>query len=208
MLSFTHSSHSHQLSDTPTRAAASGLAAEQLSHIRSLQQPLFRLQNRSSAAQKNIAFSSASANTRQVNRPLALQGRNVSAVKVAGNGTPVVTSVTQMHNGGAWNFFSNGRFRFTPAGLGVVARTDLFPVVGTYRSTASNITFSGTRRSADLTSRNAVEIRGTIVTRNGGFRATVFQRTVIIMASVVNGISFSNTIDRTVRINMNMVRIR
>ncbi|QYO63906.1 hypothetical protein [Leptolyngbya sp. 7M] len=131
----------------------------------------------------------------------------MSAVKVAGNGTSNVTGVRQMHNGGTWEFFNNGQFRFTPAGLGVVARTDLFPVVGNYRSTASGITFSGTRSSANLTSRNAVGISGTIAARNGAIGATVLQRTININAAVVNGTPFGNTIDRTVRIDMNMARI-
>lgn len=206
MQTLTYPSSTQQLSRASIRSIASGLASENLNQTRSLQQPSFRLQNRSSAAQQN-SFTTASANTRQVSRLLVLQGRNVSAVKVAGNGTSNVTSVRQMHSGGAWEFFSNGQFRFTPAGLGVVARTDLFPLVGTYRATASSITLSGSRSSANSTSRNSVAISGTIVARNGGLAATVFQRTVNINAAVVNGTSFGNTIDRTVRIDMNMVRI-
>lgn len=205
MLTFTHSSRTQQLNPASIRSAASGLASETLNQTRPLQQPSLRLQKRSSAAQPN-SFSTASANTR-VSRLLVLQGRNASAVKVAGNGTSTVTLVRQMHSGGSWEFFNNGQFRFTPAGLGVVARTDLFPVVGTYRATASSISLSGSRSSANSTSRNSVLISGTIVARNGRLTARILQRTVNVNAAVVNGTSFGSTIDRTVRIDMNMVRI-
>lgn len=205
MLTFTHSSRAQQLNPASIRSAAAGLSPETLHQTRSLQQPSFRLQNRSSAAQPT-SFSNASANTR-ASRLLVLQGRNASAVKVAGNGTSSVTLVRQMHSGGSWEFFRNGQFRFTPAGLGVVARTDLFPVVGTYRATASSISLSGSRSSANSTSRNSVLISGTIAVRNGRLTARILQRTVNVNAAVVNGTSFGSTIDRTVRIDMNMVRI-
>ena len=200
MLTVSKSSSLSQTASSLRQSAA--LSSRAFSHDNNLQQPHF--QSRSSAS-KSTSFSGGAA--RQVNRLLVLQGRNASAVKIGGNGTSSVTGVRQMHNGGAWEFFSNGRFRFTPAGLGVVARTDLFPIVGDYRSTNGRTSFSGFRSSISSTSRNSATIRGNIVAQNGIIRATVIQRVVAINAVVVNGVSFRSAIDRTVRIDMNMVRI-
>ena len=201
MLTVSKSSSLSQTASSLRQSAA--LSSRAFSHDNNLQQPHF--QSRSSAS-KSTSFSGGAA--RQVNRLLVLQGRNAFAFKIGGNGTSSVTGVRQMHNGGAWEFFSNGQFRFTPAGLGVVARTDLFPIVGDYRSTNDRTIFSGFRTSISSTSRNSAAIRGNIiVARNGIIRATVIQRVVAINAVVVNGVSFRSAIDQTVRIDMNMVRI-
>ena len=200
MLTVSKSSSLSQTASSLRQSAA--LSSRAFSHDNNLQQPHF--QSRSSAS-KSTSFSGGAA--RQVNRLLVLQGRNAFAFKIGGNGTSSVTGVQQMHNGGAWEFFSNGRFRFTPAGLGVVARTDLFPIVGDYRSTNDRTIFSGFRTSISSTSRNSATIRGNIVAQNGIIRATVIQRVVAINAVVVNGVSFRSAIDQTVRIDMNMVRI-
>lgn len=202
MLTVSKSSTLSQANTAPHQTAV--LSSKIFDRDTTLRQQKF--QNRSSTVQQSGSFTT-SRNTRQVSRVFVLQGRNAFAVKIDGNGTPSTTGVRQMHNGGAWEFFNNGQFRFTPAGLGVVARTDLFPIVGTYRSTNNGIRFSGSRSSSNLTSRNAAAIGGNIVVRNGAIRASVIQRTVTINAAVVNGTPFGNTIDRTVKIDMNMVRI-
>lgn len=202
MLTLSRSPNSSRLTDSSRRSA--GLSSDSFNRDNALQFQ-FRVQNRSSAAQSNR---SAVSSRNGVGRLLLLQGRNPVVRSISGNGTQATQGVLQMHNGGSWEFFSGGQFRFTPAGLGTVARTDLYPIVGNYRSTSTGgISFFGSRSSANLTSRNTAAVSGSIEVRNGAIVARVAQRTVLTNAAVINGTPFGNTIDRTVVLDMNMVRI-
>lgn len=135
----------------------------------------------------------------------ALRGFNPHVTGISGNGTSSTYTVQQMHNGGTWQFFRNGVFRFVPRGLGTFARTDLFPVTGNYRVNGSILRFSGSRTSSSLTSRNFASVSGQISLRSG--QADVTQRTVLNMTANINNTPFGQTIDRTVRLNLQMVRV-
>lgn len=160
-----------------------------------------------SSAQRQSSLGTTSINTQSVRRLFALQGFNPTAVKIAGNGTPVTTTIRQMHQRGTWEFFSNNRFRFTPTGVGTIARSDLFPIVGSYQANSRAISFSGSRSSSTSNSRNSASIQGSIFVQGNRFRASLNQRSVLTTVAVVNGTPFGNTIDRTVRVDMGMVRI-
>ena len=155
----------------------------------------FRLGQRSSLLQEST----------RAKRNFTLRGTNPVVTGVSGNGSTSTYNVEQMHNGGTWNFFRNGSFRFTPNGLGVFARTDLFPITGRYQG-SNTIRFTGSRSSSDLTSRNSATVTGRISLRSGV--ASVSQRTVLIMSANINNTPFNQTIDRTVQLNLQMVRTR
>lgn len=138
-------------------------------------------------------------------RNLTFRGTNPIVTGVSGNGSSSTFNLEQMHSDGTWNFFRNGSFQFTPNGLGVFDRADLFPVKGKYQG-RNTLKFSGSRTSRDLTSRNSVTITGRISLRTGV--ANVSQRTVLIMSANINNTPFNQTIDRTVQFNLQMVRTR
>ena len=206
MLTLAKSSHSSQLTTSSLKKSA-GFSSEVFNHGNTLSSKKSNFHNRSSAAEQNNSLNTISRRSRQVNLLAVLRGQTPVVTSIIGNGTRSTQTVQQMHNRGRWAFYSNGRFQFTPNGLGTIARTDLFPIVGNYNQTNNSINFYGSRRSSNLTSRNLAEIKGTISVRNGRLQANFAQRTVTIMAAVVNGTSFGQTIDRTVVMRMNMVRI-
>lgn len=172
-----------------------------------------RLHNRSSLPKEQSSSAAPLQNQaslssqRRVSRQFVFRGHSPRVLSISGNGTRSTQTVQQMHQGGAWEFFSNGAFRFTPAGLGTIARTDLFPIVGTYQQTRNGISFAGSRSSSMLTSRNFASLQGNFFIRNGALQANVAQRTVLINAARINNTPFGNTIDRTVVLNVQMVRV-
>lgn len=201
MITLTRSSHALNSAHSSVQRSAN-LPTEFFPGSSSLNQKTARLQNRSGTSANSITLSAA-----RINRLFVFQGRSPSVLRVTGNGTRNTTGVQQMHNGGAWEFFSNGAFRFTPAGLGTVARTDLFPIVGRYQQSNGGLSFSGSRSSSTTTSRNFASVWGSFYRSGSGFRARVAQQTVSINAVVINGTSFGSTINRTVTLDMAMVRI-
>ena len=134
----------------------------------------------------------------------SLRGTNPVVTGVSGSTTSTYYA-RNMHNGGRWDFFRNGAFRFTPNGLGVYASSTLFPVTGRYRINGKILRFSGSRAANTLTSRTSVSIVGAISLRNGAAR--INQHSVSIMAANVNNTGFGQTVDRTVGLSLRMVRI-
>lgn len=202
MTTLTRSSYSLNSASSPLWNAVN-LPTELFPKGSSLNQKTARLQNRSSVTSENSMTSKAASITRLA----VFQGRSPSVLQVTGNGTRNTTGIQQMHNGSAWEFFSNGAFRFTPAGLGTIARTDLFPIVGRYQQTNNGLSFSGSRSSSMTTSRNFASVQGSFYRSGSGFRARVTQQTVLINAAVVNGTSFGSNTNRTVTLDMAIVRI-
>lgn len=189
-LSSPKSNASEQLRHASTLRSAAGLTS----------QPLRRNSERQTQFQGR-----ASARNTRISRLLVLQGRNVALTGSAG-GSP--QTILQIHNGGAWEFFNNGQFRFTPTGLGTLVSTGLYPVVGNYSATNAGIQFAGSRSlTIGSTSRTTVTLRGNIFVQNGGIRASVLHQTTSSSAAVINNTPFSGGSNRTVTMSMNMVRI-
>lgn len=153
----------------------------------------------------SLASNTPTRSATRVRSGFVLRGLNPVVTGISGNGTTSTFNVQQMHNGGTWTFSRNGTFQFTPRGLGTFARTDLFPISGRYQINGSNLRFSGSRSSSNLTSRNFAAIGGTISLRNG--IANIAQRTALIMAANVGGVGFGQNIDRTVGLRLRMVRV-
>jgi hypothetical protein len=182
---------------------AAGLQSGSLSQGSGLSVKPARFQNRSSNQNNSLSSSRRTAK----NTLLAIfSGRSPRVTGVGGSGARSAQRVQAMHNGGRWDFFRNGQFRFTPRGLGTLARTDLFPIVGRFNVRGAILNFSGTRSSGNLTSRNSSAIRGQFSLKTGA--ATVLQQTSMINAAVVNGGRFGSNSNSIVRLNMRMVRVR
>jgi hypothetical protein len=118
-----------------------------------------------------------------------------------------ITSLQQTHQGGQWSFFSNGQFVFRPQGIGTVVSSSLFPLAGTYRSTQSGISFSGSRSTSATTGGTTVAIRGSIsAASNGTLVGRVVQETSSTNAAVVNGQGFGNNRYKYIDFSMTMAR--
>lgn len=197
----TVAERSHPLTASQFSGRHSGLQLQSASgQPHTLQTPRFL--NRSSAGQTLSTQRSAK------NSLLAIfQGRSPVVTGVGGNsGARSSARVQAMHNGGNWELYRNGAFRFTPRGLGTLARTDLFPIVGRFSARNGVVSFSGTRRSGNLTSRNFATVRGAFSLRTGSAR--VVQQTSIANAAFVNGGRFGSNSNSVVALNLRMVRIR
>ncbi|PSB11224.1 hypothetical protein C7B61_11920 [filamentous cyanobacterium CCP1] len=182
---------------------AAGLQSGSLSQGSELSVKPARFQNRSS----NQNASLSSRRTAQNTLLAIFSGRSPRVTGVGGNsGARSAQRVQAMHNGGRWDFFRNGQFRFTPRGLGTLARTDLFPIVGRFNVRGNILNFSGTRSSGNLTSRNFSAIQGQLSLRSG--IANVRQQTSIINGAVINGSRFGSNSNSIVAMTMRMVRIR
>jgi hypothetical protein len=183
---------------------ATGLQSGSLPQTSGLSAKSTRFQNRSSSKQDDSALSTR--RTAQNALIAIFSGRSPRVTAITGNGTRSTQTVQAMHDGGRWDFFRNGQFRFTPRGLGTIARTDLFPIVGRFNVRGNTLNFAGSRSSANLTSRNFASLQGQISLRTGAAR--VRQQTSIINAAVVNGTRFGSNTNRTVTLSMRMVRVR
>lgn len=181
---------------------AAGLQSGSLSQGSELSVKPARFQNRSSNQNAPLSSRRTAKNTL-----LAIfSGRSPRVTGVGGSGARSAQRVQAMHDGGRWDFFRNGQFRFTPRGLGTLARTDLFPIVGRFNVRGAILNFSGTRSSNIPTSRGTASVQGQFSLRTGA--ATVTQQTTLINAAVVNGSRFGSNSNSIVRLDMRMVRVR
>lgn len=141
-----------------------------------LSQSTNRIQSRASSTELSGASAKSSVQASRVRRIGLFRGRNpLQIFSLSGNASP--TRLQQSHVGGVWEFFNNGRFRFTPRGIGTVVRSDLFPVTGSYSSNRRQVAFRGQRLTrSSLGTGAGVFINGNITrSRNGRVTARITQ---------------------------------
>lgn len=183
----------------------SGFQASTLSKSSDLSAQSVRFQSRSSSNQLDLR--SASRNIAQNNIIAIFRGRNPRVTQFAGSrGQQEAPRVQSMHRRGKWEFGRDGQFRFTPRGLGTIARTDLFPIVGRYKQQGNTIRFSGSRSSGNLGSVTTSSIRGRFILGRG--QARIVQKTSRNIAAEFGGGTFGSNSNSIVYLNLRMVRIR
>jgi hypothetical protein len=181
----------------------SGFQPSPLSRSSDLSTRSVRFQHRSSANRFGLT---PTPNAVWNNITAVFRGRNPRVTAVGGNrGIQSAAQVRSMHQPGTWEFSSNGQFRFTPRGLGIIARTDLFPIVGRYSRQGNIIRFSGARSSANLVSINTSSIRGWFSLGTGGAR--VIQQTSRTAVSGFGAGTFGAGSNSIVSMNLRMVRV-